>query len=633
MTLLIVSFIAGALTVLAPCVLPLLPVILGGAATDAGNKRRPLVIIGSLSVSVFIFTLLLKGSTALIGVAPSFWTYISATILAIFSLTLIFPEAWARVVLKIPGHNKPNAWISRGYKINKVGNENSKGNSGGHSSFIGDIIVGAALGPVFTTCSPTFFVILATVLPRSLIMGIVDLAAYIIGLALILLLIAYIGQRLIDRLEWAANPYGWFRKILGALFFILAALIAFGLDKKIETYILASGFFDVTTLEQSIHQSLEGPKALPQPTSLNPNAPNIIITNENPTISQNTPRNPSIIPKISSPSRATIIENTLGAPPAENNEGKYIEIAKPAGFVNSQPFQLADFIGKKVILIDFIDYSCINCERTFPYLNDWWGKYKDQGLEIVAIHTPEFSFEKEIANVTAAAKQFKLEFPIVLDNDYATWNAYANEYWPHKYLIDIHGNVVYDHIGEGGYAETEAEIVKLLNDRKAALSETGTIDIGKAMPTYTVQTQSPETYFGAMRNNTFGNGQPGSIYEDTFTIPQSLSPDTFYLGGDWNITKEYIENEATNAQISFVFDAANVYLVAASTDGGEVDGQILIDGKPITADQSGVDVSGGIVKITGSRLYRLYSSATVGQHRVDIIFNKKGARGFTFTFG
>ena len=385
MTLLVVSFIAGVLTVLAPCVLPLLPVTLGGAVAEAGNRRRPLVIIVSLAVSVFIFTLLLKGSTALIGTSPTFWSYVSAVILIIFGLTLLFPITWAKIVLKLPGHNKPESWVAKGYES--------------RSYWWGDIIVGSALGPVFTTCSPTFFVILATVLPQSFGRGIVDLLAYIVGLSLSLLLIAYVGQRLVNRLEWATNPNGWFKKSLGVLFIVVSICIVFGWDKQIEAGILSSGFFDVTTLEQSIHQSLN-----------------------------------------------QISRTSLSSSQQEQNEGHYVEIVDPAGFVNSAPFKLADFIGKKVILIDFIDYSCINCERTFPYLENWWNKYGNQGLEVVAIHTPEFAFEKDIANVTVAAKQFGLTFPIVLDNKYGTWNAYRNEYWPHKYLIDIHGNVVYDKV-------------------------------------------------------------------------------------------------------------------------------------------------------------------------------------------
>jgi len=622
MTLFIVSFIAGILTVLAPCILPLLPVILGGAVAEAGNKRRPFIIIGSLSISVFLFTLLLKGSTALITVSPSFWSYVSALIFIAFGLTLLFPETWARIVLKIPGHNKPDRWITKGY--------------GTGGSFWTDVIVGAALGPVFTTCSPTFFVILATVLPQSLSMGIVDLWAYIIGLALSLLLISFIGQKLVDRLEWASDPKGWFKKALGVLFIILALAIAFGWDKEVEADILHSGFFDVTNVEQSIHQYLANPSSSNSNSDVNLNQSPVAIPSNSPN---------------SNNSVANVIPNPPGVP--THDEGPYIEIVNPAGFINSPkgnaegsstgpadaPFTLSQFIGKKVVLVDFVDYSCINCERTFPYLNDWYSKYKDQGLEIVAIHTPEFSFEKDIANVTAAAKQFGLQFPIVLDNDYSTWNAYGNEYWPHKYLIDIHGRVIYDHIGEGGYDETEAEIVQALNQRAQYLGLTASITEGSStVPAYNIQAQSPETYFGAMRNEFFGNGLPSIIHTGTFSIPDQLSPNEFYLGGQWDIQNEYIQNLEAGAQISYVFNASKMYIIAVPSTNSSgspmiITAQILIDGKPITSAQSGTDVKNGILTITSSRLYNIFSDTVAGQHRVDVIFQQSGAEAFTFTFG
>ena len=595
MTLLIVSFIAGILTILAPCILPLLPVILGGAVADGGNKRRPFVIIGALSISVFAFTLLLKGSTALISVSPTFWSYVSAIILAAFGLTLLFPETWARIVLKIPGHNKPDRWITRGY--------------GQPHSFWTDVLVGAALGPVFTTCSPTFFVILATVLPQSLGMGLIDLAAYIIGLALALLLISWIGQKLIGKLEWAINPYGWFKKTLGVLFIILAVLIAIGSDKKIETSILNSGFFDVTNIEQKIHQALEAPKTFDTESNSNNSA-----TSSDSGVNSNTASSTST--------------------PKTQPRGNYVDIVKPAGFVNSAPFKLADIVGKKVILIDFIDYTCINCQRTFPYLNDWYKKYKDQGLEIVAIHTPEFSFEKDIANVKIAAEQFGLKFPIVLDNDYATWNAYGNQYWPHKYLIDIHGNVVYDHIGEGNDAVTEQKIVDALNGRKKFLGEAGTVTVGNVMPEYDVSAESPETYFGALRNAYIGNGSPEYVGKKTYAIPDQLSANRYYLGGTWNTTEEYAETATSSDQLSYTFTATNMYLIAVSPDGSEMTAQVLIDGRPIPKEWAGKDIGdNGILKIQQSRLYHLYSNPSIQRHRIDIIFQKPGVRVYTFTFG
>ncbi len=596
MILFIVSFIAGVLTVLAPCVLPLLPVILAGSVSDTRNRRRPFIIIASLSISVLVFTLILKGSTALISVSPGIWSYISAAILFLFGLTLVFPIAWARLVLKIPGHNKPDRWISKGY--------------GTKSSLWTDVIVGAALGPVFTTCSPTFFVILATVLPQSFAMGLIDLLAYIVGLALVLLLVAWIGQRLVDKLEWATNPEGIFRKFLGIIFIVLAILIAFGFDKRIEASILDSGFFDVTTLEQSIHQALEKPRS-------------VVIPDEVSNATTTGATDPGTKP----------VKSPLAA--RQPSQGRYVEIAKPAGFVNSAPFKLADLVGKKVILIDFIDYSCINCERTFPFLKDWYAKYKDQGLEIVAIHTPEFSFEKDISNVTMAANKFGLTFPIVLDNDYATWNAYRNQYWPHKYLIDIHGDVVYDHIGEGNDAITEQHIVQALNERKQVLGESGAVTVGiSTAPDYTIAAQSPETYFGGMRNELFGNGAPNTGGTSTYDIPAALSPNQFYLGGTWKINWENAETGSGTTQLAYVFTAKDMYFIAETPDGTTQTAQVLLDGKPIPAAFAGEDVTGnGILTIHESRLYHLYHSSDLGRHRIDIIFKTPGIKAYTFTFG
>ena len=150
---------------------------------------------------------------------------------------------------------------------------------------------------------------------------------------------------------------------------------------------------------------------------------------------------------------------------------KYIEIVNPSGFVNTNnaPVTIGEYIGKKVILLNVLTYSCSNCQATFPYVNTWYDKYEDDGLIVIGLHTPEFAFEKDKANVEAAMLKFGIKYPIVMDNDYATWTAYGNRYWPRKYLIDIHGNIIYDHIGEGAYEETEAEILKALIERKNIL--------------------------------------------------------------------------------------------------------------------------------------------------------------------
>src|SRR5579864_8243270 len=182
-----------------------------------------------------------------------------------------------------------------------------------------------------------------------------------------------------------------------------------------------------------------------------------------------------------------------------------IEIADPAGFINaSSSFRLADLVGKRIILLDFWTYSCINCIRTIPYLTAWYERYRDAGLTIVGIHTPEFDFEKNYDNVQAAVKKFGITYPVVLDSNYGTWTAYQNQYWPHEYLIDMAGYIVHDQVGEGNYPETEAEIQKLLAERSAIL---GAQIAPMPAAAITVPSSaisggeiSPETYFGAARN-------------------------------------------------------------------------------------------------------------------------------------
>lgn len=241
MTLLIVSFIAGALTVLAPCILPLLPVILGSSATGR-SKYTPYIVVGSLALSIIIFTFILKASAMCVSIAPEFWTYISGGILILFGITLVFPSLWEN----IPGISKvsigANKLLGTGYK---------------HKSFWGDVMIGFALGPIFSTCSPTYFVILATVLPVSFVLGTTYILAYVLGLSIVLLLIAILGQKFSNRLGVLSDGKGKFKKILGVIFVILGILIVTGYEKKLQTIILDSGYFDITQVEQRLLDKVE----------------------------------------------------------------------------------------------------------------------------------------------------------------------------------------------------------------------------------------------------------------------------------------------------------------------------------------------------------------------------------------
>lgn len=243
MALLILSFIAGVLTVAAPCILPLLPIVVGGSVVGAGDQKklwyRPVVIALSLAGSVVLFTLLLKATTTLLGVPQMVWSTISGIIVLLFGLNLLFPAAWEKLMIATRLPITSNALLGKTLGQKGIGK---------------DILMGAALGPVFSSCSPTYALIVAAVLPESFAKGLAYLLAYAIGLASVLLLVAFAGQAAVKKMGWLSDPSGWFRKTVGVLFIIVGLAVLFGVDKKIQTYVLENGWYDpIMRLEQRLN--------------------------------------------------------------------------------------------------------------------------------------------------------------------------------------------------------------------------------------------------------------------------------------------------------------------------------------------------------------------------------------------
>jgi len=320
------------------------------------------------------------------------------------------------------------------------------------------------------------------------------------------------------------------------------------------------------------------------------------------------------------------------------------ELADPQGFINSPngdngkvaggaPFTLSQFVGKKVILLDFWTYSCINCERTIPYLNALYQKYKDQGLVIVGVHTPEFEFEKDYSNVTAAVAQFGIKYPVVLDSNMGTWNAYNNRYWPHELLIDIDGYIVHDHIGEGDYDVTEKAIQSALAERNTVLGLTSAVPSGIVNPTDAISmdprgVQSPETYFGAARNEFFANGDSQVVGTQQLVIPGNIEANpalsSLYLEGSWNFKPEWAETVSKQAKIIYRYNAKNVYFVAAASSSAPAG--VIVDIK-----RDGVFVKK--MTIQQNKLYTLIEGSDYGAHALEIDVEGAGLEAFTFTFG
>jgi cytochrome c biogenesis protein CcdA/thiol-disulfide isomerase/thioredoxin len=585
MLLFLISFVAGVLTVLAPCVLPLLPVIVGGSLA-AGERSRAYVICISLGLSVMLFTLLLKVSTALIAVPESFWQWFSGGILILFGIVMLFPRLWDSLQLVAVMNRASNRALASGYQRN---------------SLWGDALMGAALGPVFSSCSPTYFIILATVLPASFAVGLFDLLAYTVGLSGFLLLIALLGQRLVDRLGVTIEPEGWFRRAIGVLFLIVGIGVLTGVEARLEAYLLDRGF-DVTQVEQ------------------------LLLGANRSTVTNATSEVASSTAQFLTPAEKAMIYQ------------KAPELVSPDGYINTdgKPITIGQFKGKDVVLIDFWTYSCINCIRTIPYVESWYQKYKDEGLVIIGVHTPEFAFEHVYQNVVNATKQLGITYPVVQDNEYQTWNAFGNEYWPREYLIDIDGYIVHDHSGEGDYAETETAIQQALAERAARLGVTfatsSPTSPGGAIPIDFSAVQSPETYFGAARNEYLGNGTQSTTGMQSLTLPASPSPNELFLGGSWDFADQYATNVAAGATIEYLYSAKNVYIVAAA--GTPVKIKVLRDGQPLPAAERGADLdTNSEATIGADRLYQLVAGAAYGTHTLTIEVESPGLQAYTFTFG
>ena len=575
MFLLLASFLAGMLTSLAPCILPLLPVIVGSAVLPGSDKKqdrkKPYIIAASLAVSVIVFTLLLKASTILIGVDPKVWIYLSGGIVILLGVSMLFPNLWVRVSAKIGFEQSSNKMLASAHK---------------RSGYTGQILTGAALGPVFSACSPIYALVLATVLPVNLLLGMVYIVAYAAGLAFALLLIALLGRRITTKLGWAANPNGWFRRGLAILLILVGLAVVLGYDKKLQTWALEHTPFTINQIEE---------KLVPK---------NKSVTKERSVLNLEAKFN---------------VANPYPAP----------ELNGLQSWINSDGESIAKLKGK-VVLIDFWTYSCINCIRTQPYLNSWYEKYKDNGLVIIGVHAPEFAFERVADNVKKAVIDAKIKYPVGLDNDYTTWKAYNNQYWPAKYLIDKEGKVRYTHFGEGKYDDTEAAI-------QALLKEAGSNVNTPIQATNDIQSSgrlTPETYLGYERGERFANSNAFK-QDETVNYPTiaKLTSNQWSLSGNWKIGRLDTLSTGNNSSLQLRYTAKEVYLVMSGN--GKNPATLTLNGQSLTSTNGGgsdLDASGNIFP-KEARLYRIVKTQNLTQDGLLEVQLPEGTTINAFTFG
>ncbi len=332
----------------------------------------------------------------------------------------------------------------------------------------------------------------------------------------------------------------------------------------------------------------------------------------------------------------SITENDSAIPIDKSKFKKVPDLSGIAHYLNTTPEQLASEMKGKVVLYDIWTYSCINCIRTLPYITAWNDKYSDEGLLIIGIHSPEFEFEKDKNNVELALAKHGITYPVVMDNDWETWKAFDNRYWPRKYIADHEGYIRYDHIGEGAYKETEKVIQQLLEERSLSLgvqmaSAESLVDIEEFEHT---NFRTPELYFGY--NLAQGRNQLGSVEGfnqnkiTTYSEPNSVQLHKFYMVGDWANLEESMKLESNSGSIKVLYNAKQVNIVTANS----AELEIFLDGLPLDEKYSGLDIdSGNKITVTEPDLYNIINSEKSATHELEIKVNQKGFEIYSFTFG
>lgn len=569
--LLLFAFVAGVVTVLSPCILPLLPVIL--SSSDGSGKQRPTGVIVGFIASFTFFTLFLSTIVQLSGIPSSALRSLSVVILALFGISLLIPKVQALI----------EQLFSRFANLMPSGQK--------RQGFWGGIVIGLSLGLLWTPCvgpilaSVISLAITGTVTAQSFLITL----SYAVGTAIPLFLIMLAGSTALQRVPWLVRNTSLIQKLFGVLMIMTAAAILFNVDRSFQTFILntfpqyGAGLTKIED-NQQVQNALQTTTQQKKETDMKP----------------------------------TVL-NTLALP-----KGPAAPDLVPGGeWFNSEPLTLADLKGK-VVLVDFWTYSCINCQRTLPYLKTWWEKYHDKGLVIIGVHSPEFEFEKDPKNVAKALADFGITYPVVQDNDFATWKAYRNQYWPAKYLVDAEGFIRYTHFGEGQYDKTEETIQTLLEE--AGMSA-GSEPIDN--PSYSTSARTPETYLGYARiENLVSREQIKQDALQTFTAPARIPDSQFAYVGDWMLTSEYAA-PAPNAELLMQFDAKEVYLVARpKTTSGTI--QVFLDGQ---ASSLGDDVEDGVVAVDSDRLYKLIKLPSAGKHQLRLVFPEDSVELYAFTFG
>lgn len=582
--LLFFTFLSGIVTIFAPCIWPILPIVL--SAGVSGGKRKPLGLVTGLAVSFIFFTLALASLVKVFPFDPEVLRYLAVAIIGFLGLVLLVPWFGERL----------EALVS---KLGGFGARFTKDRGDG---FGGGFVTGAALGLIWTPCAGPILAAVATLAATQTvgIDGVLLITAYVVGVSIPLYLLTLMGGRVLGRTRALSVYTGIIQRAFGAVMILSALLIFTGYDKKLQTKVLEvfpsyGSFLYVFENQAEKTGQLE-----------------VLRTGKESTVNIQS----DLLDSMTKPKLA--------------NLGKAPEITGINGWLNSEGTSLEALRGK-VVLIDFWTYSCINCIRTLPHVTSWYEKYKEQGFVVIGVHTPEFAFEHKKDNVAAALKKYNITYPVAQDNDYATWQAYNNRYWPAHYLIDAQGNVRRTHFGEGEYEEAEAAIVALLKEAGQDVSVTqGGAALDETPKSMSERT--PETYLGSARAERLVSPEPVTGERQVFSTPATIKQGGYAFAGEWQIEDERAKSSATG-KLTLRFQGGKVFLVMSPEEGmGQSHVDVYLDDQIISPEVSGKDVKNGVIVVDEERLYEIVDFKGASQEGVLRLEFKDTTAVYAFTF-
>ncbi|MFD1560419.1 cytochrome c biogenesis protein DipZ [Paraburkholderia silviterrae] len=627
MLLIVLAYLGGALTILSPCILPVLPFVF--ARADQPFARSGLPLLAGMALTFAIVATLAAVGGGWVTQANQYGRWLAIALLAVFGLTLLLPRFADHLMRPL---------VSAGNRLSNFAQGDGQQVRAG-SSFL----LGIATGLLWAPCAgPILGLLLTGAALRGASVGTtLLLLAYAAGAATSLALALLIGGRVFTAMKRSLGAGEWIRRGIGAAMLCGVVAIAFGLDTGVLTRVstVATGGIEQKLVDKlSPGATPANPVAAGKNADARANAPanaagNDVVTTAYPVANANASVHSGAMMRIAQGAPA-------GAAPLPV-EGVLPPLNGAVQWLNSPPLTAQDLRGK-VVLIDFWTYSCINCLRSLPYVKAWAQKYKDQGLVVIGVHAPEFAFERNIDNVKKATRDLGVDYPVAIDNNYAIWRALNNQYWPAHYFVDAQGRIRHHHFGEGDYAESEKVIQQLLAEAghpgasKVALGIAGMSAQGVEAAADKADVQSPETYIGYERAENFAS--PGGEAADklhTYSVPSQPAVNDWGLAGAWKVGAEHATLAAASGRIVYRFHARDLHLVLGpGQDGKPIRFRVSVDGAAPGAAH-GTDVADdGSGTVTEQRLYQLVrQTGDVADHTFSIEFLDPGVQAYAFTFG